>query len=180
MRFPRSRTLTCVIGIVTALPLIFSAAMLVSTPVVADDAEHLSMFQDVNQDGRIDIVFPSGAVYYNVGENRYRTNEIVFTGTGYVLMEYAFLNGTLAPLLSPASDMEPSPLYFLDEDGDGIPETIIFTNYGDLSMVMYRGDGTGTFSVVRSLDIQSDMTPDYIAVFDNKELKKNRGMVQLL
>jgi hypothetical protein len=95
-------------------------------------------------------------------------------------MEFGFSNGTLVPLLNEALDMEPSPLYFLDEDGDGIPETIIFTNYGDLSMVMYRGDGTGTFSVVRSLDIQSDMTPDYIAVFDNKDLRKKQGMVELL
>jgi hypothetical protein len=154
--------------------------MLVSVPVVADEGRQLSMFRDVNQDGRIDIVFPSGEVYYNVGENRYRSNRIVFTGTGYELMEFGFSNGTLVPLLNEALDMEPSPLYFLDEDGDGIPETIIFTNYGDLSMVMYRGDGTGTFSVVRSLDIQSDMTPDYIAVFDNKDLRKKQGMVELL
>ncbi len=179
MRFPRSRLLTCVIGIVTALPLVFSAAMLVAVPVVADEGRNLSMFQDVNQDGNIDIVFPSGKTYYNVGENRYRTNEIEFTGTGYRLKEYFFSNGTLAPLLNPSFSMEPSPLHLLDEDGDGIPETIIFTNYGDLSMVMYRGDGTGTFSVVRSLDIQSDMTPDYIAIFDNKELRKKQGIVDL-
>jgi hypothetical protein len=154
--------------------------MLVSVPVVADDGKNLSMFRDVNQDGKIDIVFPSGEIFYNVGENRYRTNQIMFTGTGYKLIEYGFSNGTLAPILGPASDMEPSPLHFLDEDGDGVPETIIFTNYGDLSMVMYRGDGTGTFSVVRTLDIQADVTPDYIAVFDDKELRKKQGMVELV
>ena len=180
MRFPRSRLLTCAIGVVTVLPLLFSAAMLVAAPVVADEGRNLSMFQDVNQDGNIDIVFPSGKIYYNVGENRYRTNEIEFTGTGYKLKEYTFSNGTLAPLLNPSFGMEPSPLHLLDVDGDGIPETIIFINYGDLSMVMYRNDGTGTFSVVRSLDIQSDMTPDYIAVFDNKELRKKQGMVELV
>ncbi len=153
MRFPRSRLLTCAIGVVTVLPLLFSASMLVAVPVVADEGRDFSMFQDNNNDGRIDIVLPSGKTYYNVGENRYRTNEIEFTGTGYFLKEYAFCNGTLAPLLNPSFGMEPSPLYLLDEDGDGIPETIIFTNYGDLSMVMYRNDGTGTFSAVRSLDI---------------------------
>ena len=179
MRFPRSRLLTCAIGVVTVLPLLFSASTLVAAPVVADEGRDFSMFQDVNHDGNIDIVFPSGKIYYNVGENRYRTNEIVFTGTGYKLMEYVFSNGTLAPLLNPSFDMEPSPIHLLDEDGDGIPETIIFINYGDLSMVMYRNDGTGTFSAVRSLDIQSDMTPDYIAVFDNKELRKKQGIVEL-
>lgn len=179
MRFSRSRLLTCAIGVVTVFPLLFSAAMLVAAPVVADEGRNLSMFQDVNQDGNIDIVFPSGKIYFNVGENRYRSNEIEFTGTGYWLKEYAFSNGTLAPLLNPSFGMEPSPLYLLDEDGDGIPETIIFTNYGDLSMVMYRNDGTGTFSVVRSLDIQSDITPDYIAVFDDKELRKKQGIVEL-
>jgi hypothetical protein len=169
-----------VIGVVTVLPLVFSAVMLVSAPVVAGEGKSLSMFRDVNGDGRIDIVTPSGEVYYQVGDNRYRSNQIVFTGTGYALKEYAFSNGTLAPYLGLASVSEPSPLHILDHDGDGIPETIIFTNYGDLSKIMYRSDGTGTFSVVKTLNIQADMTPDYIAVFDNRELRKKQGMVELL
>jgi hypothetical protein len=154
--------------------------MLIAAPVVAEDGRDFSMFQDVNDDGKIDIVLPSGKTYYNVGENRYRSNEIEFTGTGYRLKEFAFSNGTLAPLLDPAMNYEPSPVHLLDEDGDGIPETIIFTNYGDLSMVMYRKDSTGTFSAVRFLDIQADVTPEYIAVFEDKDLRKKQGIVTLL
>jgi hypothetical protein len=155
----------------------FSAVMLVSAPIVAGEGKSLSMFRDVNQDGNLDIVTPSGMVYYNVGENRYRSHEIIFTGSGYTLKEYAFSNGTLIPHLGPRTDMEPSPLNFLDHDGDGIPETIIFTNYGDLSVVLYRFDGSGTYAPIKTVDIRADATPDYIAVIDIKELRKKQGIV---
>jgi hypothetical protein len=180
MRFPRSKILTCVIGVVTVLPLVFSAVMLVSTPVVAGEGESFTMFRDVNQDGRLDIVTPTGIVYYNVGDNRYRSNEIEFKGTGYWLKEYAFSNGTLVPYSGQTYDMEPSPLSYIDQDDDGIPETIIFTNYGDLSMVLYRSDGTGSYSAVKTLDIQADVTPEYIAVFDDRDLREKQGFVELL
>ncbi len=176
----RSRFLTGTVGVVTVLPLVFSAIMLVSVPIVAGEGNTYTMLKDVNRDGRIDIVTPSGDVFYNVGYNRYRSNEIIFTGTGYQLKEYAFDNGTLAPLTSSSSELTPSPLYFLDQDADGVPETVILTNYGDFSMTLYRNDGTGTFRPVRSVDVLADPTPEYVAVIDIRELKKKDGNVQLL
>lgn len=180
MRFPLSKILTCAVGVVTVLPLVLSAAVLVSFPVVAGESKNLTMFRDVNADGKIDIVTPMGEVFYNVGNNRYRSNEIIFTGDGYRLKEYAFANGTLVPYLGPVSSMDPSPFHFLDQDGDGIPETIIFTNYGDFSMTLYRDDGTGTFTLIKSVDILADPTPEYIAVIDLWELKKKYGEIELL
>jgi len=175
-----SKFLTGVVGVVTVLPLVFSAVMLVSVPIVAGEGKTYTMLKDVNHDGRMDIVTPSGDIFYNVGDNRYRSNEIIFTGTGYQLKEYAFDNGTLVPYTDPTSDLTPSPLYFLDQDADGVPETIIVTNYGDFSMTLYRNDGTGTFKPVKSVDILADPTPEYIAVIDIWELKKKNGNIQLL
>lgn len=180
MRFPRGKILTCAVGIVTVLPLILCAAVLVSFPVVASEGKDLTMLRDVNADGKIDIVTPTGQVFYNVGNNRYRSNEIIFTGDGYRLREFTFVNGTLIPILDTYPTMHPSPFYFLDQDGDGVPETVIFVNYGDFSMTLYRDDGTGTFTLIRSVDILADPTPEYIAVIDLWELKKKHGEVELL
>lgn len=180
MRFPLSRVLACVVGVVTVLPLVFSAVMVVSVPIVAGEGKSFLTLKDVNNDGRMDIVTPSGEVYFNVGGNRYRSNEIVFTGAGFALKEYSFVNDTLAPYVGPVSEMEPSPFSFLDYDGDGIPETIIITDFGDYSMTLLRNDGTGTFTPVKTMDVQADPSPEYIAVFDDRELKKKQGNVVLL
>ncbi|MCK4444032.1 MAG: hypothetical protein KAW09_05780, partial [Thermoplasmata archaeon] len=80
MRFSLSKIVTCAIGIVTVLPLIFSAVTVVAFPIDAGESKNLNTLQDVNDDGRVDIVTPSGRIYYNVGENRYRSNEVVFNG----------------------------------------------------------------------------------------------------
>ena len=180
MRFPRSKILTCAVGIVTVLPLILSAAVLVSFPVVAGEEKDLTMLRDVNADGKIDVVTPSGQVFYNVGDNRFRSNQIMFTGDGYRLREFTFANGTLVPFVGTHAALDPSPFYFLDQDGDGVPETVIFINYGDFSMTLYRNDGTGTFTLIRSVDILADPTPEYIAVVDLWELKNKHGEIELL
>ncbi len=180
MRFSLSKIVTCAIGIVTVLPLIFSAVTVVAFPIDAGESKNLNTLQDVNDDGRVDIVTPSGRIYYNVGENRYRSNEVVFNGTGYKLKEYTFVNGTLVPYLGPGSELSPSPFFFLDQDGDGVPETIIVINYGDYSMTLYRDTGTGTFTAVKHVDVLADPTPEYIAVVDIWELKKRYGEIELL
>ncbi len=180
MRFPLSKIMTCAIGFVTVLPLVLSAVTVVAFPIDVEESKNLSVLRDVNDDGRLDIVTPSGRIYYNVGENRFRSNEIIFDGTGYRLKEYTFVNGTLTTYQGPSSDLSPSPFYFLDQDGNGVPETIIVTNYGDYSMTLYRDTGTGTFVAVKHLDVLADPTPEYIAVVDIWELKKKYGEIELL
>ncbi len=180
MRSHLSKVLTCAIGIVAVLPLVFSAVTVVAFPIDIGESKSLNTLRDVNDDGRVDIVTSSGRIYFNVGENRYRSNEIVFDGTGYKLREYSFMNGTLVPLVGPATTTDPSPFFFLDQDDDGLPETIIVINFGDLVTTLYRNDGSGTFIPDLQIDITADPTPDYVAIVDLRELKKKYGEIQLL
>lgn len=183
MRLPRlkgKRILVSVVSVVAVIPLIFSAVMLVAAPIGASESKNLTTLKDTNSDGRVDFVLPSGKVFLNVGENRYRSNEIVFTGGGYKPQEFTFSNGTISPFSSATSDLYPSPLKFLDTNGDGRFDTCIFMNYGDLNMILYRNDGSGTFVQAKSVNIMMDANPDYIAVIDIRELRRRQPMVSWL
>ncbi|MFQ6061376.1 MAG: hypothetical protein ACE5KV_08840, partial [Thermoplasmata archaeon] len=79
---------TTAVSIVTILPLLFSTLMLVSVPIQPAEGRNLTSLKDINEDGRVDILISSGRVLLNVGENRFRSNEVVFTGSGYELKEY--------------------------------------------------------------------------------------------
>lgn len=175
MRFPRpegKKILVSAVSVVAVVPLIFSVVMLVAAPIESSDGKNLTILKDINNDGRLDFVLPSGKVFVNVGENRYQSNEIVFTGSGFDMMEYAFSNGTLGPFSNATADLNPSPLHFIDSDEDGSFENCIFTNYGDYSVILYRNDGSGTYIPTKSVNIKMDANPDYFAVIDSRELRR--------
>jgi hypothetical protein len=160
-----------VIGVVAVLPLVFSAVLLVAVPIVSAEGRSLSTLKDVNDDGMMDIVMPSGNVLISVGDNEFQSNEVVYTGKGFEMKKYAFSNGTLISL-SNETVLSPSPLSFIDKNGDGTPENCIFMNYGELSMILYRNDGHGTYVPTKSVNIQADANSDYFAVVDFRELRR--------
>ncbi|MFQ6060367.1 MAG: hypothetical protein ACE5KV_03590, partial [Thermoplasmata archaeon] len=83
-----------------------------------------------------------------------------------------FLNGTLGPFANLTSNLTPSPLRFVDIDGDGSYDRCIFTNYGDYSMILYRNDGEGTYLPAESVNVNADANTDYFAVVNTIELRK--------
>ncbi len=183
MRLPHlegKKILVSAVSVVAVIPLVFSVVMLVAVPIESVEGKNLTVMKDTNNDGMMDFVLPSGKVYVSVGENRYRSNEIVFTGAGYEPKEFTFSNGTMGPFSNATADLNPSPLHFIDSNGDGTIDNCIFINFGDFSMILYRNDGSGTFVPTKSVNIKMDANPDYFAVIDSRELRRRHSPVNWL